>query len=524
MAENTGSGAGVGAVIRRAVSHLADGRPGEAEAELHSVLETEPDQPDALHFLGLVCAETGRHDEAVDWISKAIESGRPNPAHYFNLGLVLADLGRLEEAETAHRKAVELAPDNAEFLTSLGGILHKRDKADEAAEAFEAAIDRDPQSFNAVNGLAMAKEAQGLTVEAEVGYRRALELGEAPSLYFNLGNVLKDQHRADEAVDAFNRAIDMRSDFAEAHVHLAFALLLRGDFEQAWREYEWRWAVPVFGTPVRKLPQPMWDGKGLDGQCILLHAEQGFGDTLQFARYAAVANRMGGRVVLECEPQLTRLMETAAGVERAVPRGDTVTGFDCHAPLLSVPRLLGTTIDTIPGDSPYLFAPAAAATKWKERLAGEAGLKVGIAWQGSMEKRGNPTRACPLAALRPLLEEPGVRLFSLQKDPPESDLPLPEAIVDLSGELVDFAETAAVMEALDLVVTIDTAVSHLAGGLGRPTWVLLSTASDWRWLMEREDSPWYPSARLFRQTGPRRWEDVVARVQAALRDEFQVHG
>ena len=340
--------------------------------------------------------------------------------------------------------------------------------------------------------------------------------GEEPDLLYNLGNIFKDQHRADEAVAAFQRALELKPDYHWARVHLAFALLLKGDYPAGWREYEQRWKIPLFGERSCGFSAPAWDGSPIEGETVLLFAEQGFGDTLHFARYAGIVAAMGCRVVFTCQPHLARLMKTLKGADEVIAQGDPLPDFDRYAPLLSLPHLLGTTLDTIPADVPYLAAEPGLAEKWAGRLSGAPGLKVGIAWSGTAEMRGNPARGCPLSQFRPLLDNPDINLFSLQKETPDEDRPLPDGLTDLSAELKDFTDTAAIISNLDLVISIDTAVAHLAGALGRPTWLLLSTAGDWRWLMERLDSPWYPTMRLFRQYRERVWDDVFAEISGEI--------
>ena len=502
--------------IRQAANDLAQGRVEAAEAGLRIALKAAPDHPDALHVLGLVCARLDRIDESIDCLTRATSLDPNNASYHHNLGLSLTAAGRWGEAEAAFRQAVALGGITFDTRMALGNVLLKQDKPDEAEKFLRAAVDEQPQSYAAQVQLAMALEEQGNVTEAETHYRRALTIDEAPSLYFNLGNVLKDQHRVDEAIAAYDRAIEMRPRFAEAHVHAAFALLLRGDYSQGWREYEWRWAVPAFAGFVRKFPGPVWDGGPLHGRTLLLHAEQGFGDTLQFARYAGVAAKMGGRVVLECQAALVRLMRSATGVEDVVAYGRPLPPFNFHAPLLSTPRLLGTTLRTVPRNVPYLAAEPALVKSWRKRFAGAPGLKVGIAWRGTAERRGNPARACPLAAFAPLLEDRRLRLFSLQKELADEDRPLPKGLTNLSHEIKDFADTAAIVAALDAAVTIDTAVAHLAGGLGRSTLVMVSTACDWRWLIEGTTTPWYPSVRIIRQARPGDWAGVLRNVAAAL--------
>lgn len=504
-------------IIYRAVALQAEGKAAEAEAIFRRVLEEIPDHADALHFLGLLEYQKGRVDEAAALIARAADQDDRNPLYAANLGRILAGVWRQREAVDALRRAIALNPDATDLQFQLGECLYRLDQPAEAEAAYRRALALDPKLAGAGNGLGIVLEEQGRVEEAETVYRRTLKAaGEVPDILFNLGNVMRDQHRAADAADAYRRAIRIRPDFAEAHVHLAYALLMQGNYKPAWAEYEWRWRVPAFAGTGRDYPVPTWDGRPLQGRTLLLWAEQGFGDTLQFARYAGVAAGMGGRVILDCQPALVRLMSSAAGVWKAIARGDEPPKFDVHAPLLSLPGLLGTTLRTVPRNVPYLAAEPALVESWRKRLAGAPSLKVGIAWRGTAERRGNPARACPLAAFAPLLEDSRLRLFSLQKELAAEDRPLPKGLTNLSHELKDFADTAAIVAALDAVVTIDTAVAHLAGGLGRPTLVMASTACDWRWLTEGNATPWYPSVRIIRQARPGDWGGVLRNVAAAL--------
>lgn len=498
--------------IGRAVALQAAGKTDEAEAIFRSVLDDAPDHPDALHLLGLLEFQKGRVDEAAGLIARAVERKPRNPTYAENLGRILADAGRWAEAADVLGKAVAIDGGVARAHFLLGECLYRLDRPGEAEPCYRRALALMPDHQGAGNSLGVMLEQQGRTEEAEAVYRQTLAAaGEAPDLLFNLGNVLRDQHRADDAIAAYRRAIALKPDFAEAHVHLAFALMLRGDYAPAWPEYEWRWRVPAFGGGKRQFPAPAWDGGRLEGRTLLLWAEQGFGDTLQFARYAGVAAKLGGKVILECQPALARLMASADGVGKSIAYGDTLPEVDLQAPLLSVPGLLGTTLKTVPANVPYVAAPPNELAKWRKRLKGP-GLKVGIAWRGTAERRGNPARACPLSAFAPLYENPAIRVFSLQKQVPADDRPLPAGVADLSGDIGDFADTAAIIGALDAVVSIDTAVAHLAGALGAPTKLALSTAGDWRWLTERDSSPWYPSVRIYRQAGPGDWAGVLVRI------------
>ncbi len=512
---DTGKNGDLADIVYQAAILHGEGKTEEAEAAFREILDGHPDQPDALHLLGNLEFRKGHSGMAADLVSRAIGINADNPDYHATLGAILKDLGRITEAGDHFARAAALSPENADLHFHCAEMRRLDSKNAQAEESYRKALSLRPDFPRAGNGLGIVLDEQGKTEEAEACFRETLKtMGEDPDLLYNLGNVLKDQHRPDEAMAAYRRALEIRPDFPEAHVHLAFALLLKGDFADAWEEYEWRWRVPNFTSKVRNFDQPVWDGGDLDGRTILLHAEQGFGDTLQFVRYAKAAADRGGRVIFECPPPLARLMETAAGVDEVIASGQPLPTFDCHAALLSVPGIVGTTMETVPADIPYLSAEPDLASSWAERLGSAPGLKVGIAWSGTAEKRGNPSRACPLSAFEPLLRQPGLSLFSLQKDPPDEDLPLPDGLTDLSGDLNDFADTAAVIQALDLIVSIDTAVAHLAGALGRETWLLLSTAGDWRWSMERTDSPWYPTIRLFRQTRAHQWDDVLEAVSA----------
>jgi hypothetical protein len=301
----------------------------------------------------------------------------------------------------------------------------------------------------------------------------------------------------------------LKPDHAKAHLNRSLALLLTGELDEGWREYEWRFAVNVYD---RKFDRPLWSGEPLAGASILMHAEQGFGDTLQFVRYIPAVAERGGRVVLEVPGSLVRLARTVAGASEVVASGDPLPPFDCHCPLLSLPRVFKTNLATIPNVVPYLQVPAEASADWTDRITATPGLRVGIVWAGTT------VGAIDLQLLQPLWEVDGVSWFSLQVGERSGDVSSLDGvkIADLSPWLVDFAETAAAVCRLDLVISVDTSVAHLAGALGRPTWLLVRYPPEWRWLLEREDSPWYPTARLFRQEKEEDWSGVAREVAAAL--------
>jgi tetratricopeptide (TPR) repeat protein len=340
-------------------------------------------------------------------------------------------------------------------------------------------------------------------------------------VHYNRGNVLAELRRYDEAIAAYRQCLQLAPQHAEAHANLAGPLLLTGDFAQGWREYEWRWRVRDFTSPPRNFAQPRWDGSELAGRRILIHAEQGIGDMFQFLRYLPLVAARGGRVILECRPETKRLAAANADGWEVLASGETLPAFDVHCPLLSLPLAFGTRLETIPAKVPYMRVDPALAEKWRQRLAGVSRRrKVGLAWAGNPVFKFDHLRSPrELAVLAPLGAAADVEFVSLQKGKAASQAAAPPPgmrILDWTNELNDFAETAALIAGLDVVVSSDTALAHLAGAMGKQVYVMLPAAPDWRWLLTGDSSPWYPTARLFRQSAAGRWDDVAAGIAAAL--------
>jgi Flp pilus assembly protein TadD len=470
-----------------AIQHHQAGRLREAEMLYRQILATDPRHADALHMLGLGAFQAGRNDVAIDLIRRAIAS-RPNyPEAYGNLGLALYENGQLDEAVAAQRQAIALKPDYPEAHGNLGNALKETGDLEGAVAACLQAI----------------------------ALRRNY-----PEAHYNLGGALKAKGQLEQAIDAYRRAIALRPDFADAHFNLALALLLQGDFLRGWEEYEWRWRNRDFRAARRSFPQPQWDGGPLEGRTILLHTEQGFGDSLQFIRYLPLVAERGGRVIVRCREGLRRLLQTMCADVPVLEKDQTLPAFDVHCPLLSLPHLFATDLASIPGNVPYLHADVAEAGVWRERLAAcVPSLKVGLVWAGSPTHRNDRNRSMKLASLTTLARVPGVRFVSLQKGEAAAEAKSPPEgmeLLDPTDELNDFADTAALIAALDLVIAVDTSVVHLAGAMGKPVWVLLPFAPDWRWLLDRNDSPWYPTMRLFRQQRAGEWDPVVAEVRSEL--------
>ncbi|WP_431857492.1 tetratricopeptide repeat protein [Azospirillum sp.] len=478
------------------------------------VLALNPAEADALHLSGLIAYQGGDAARSAALVGRAVRLRR-SPEFLCNHALALEGAGRPAEAAAAARGAVDLAPDLAEAHLNLGNALNGMQRWADAVAALSRAVALRPAFANAWSSLGFALEKLGEEAQAEVAYRTAAGLNPAlGEAWGNLGRVLTAQGRCAEALEAFVQAVRARPDNPKDHWNLALALLLNGRLAEGFAEYEWRWLYKDFSSPRRSFAPPLWTGGPLEGRTILLHAEQGLGDAIQFARYAREVARMGARVVLEAHPPLRRLFAGLEGVSAQADLCGPLPDFDLHAPLLSLPRLVGR----IAAEVPYLTAEADRVEAWRHRLGG--GVKVGLVWAGNPGHANDANRSLPLAALEPLLRTAGVRFFAVQKEPRPGDRAILAAhgVAELGPDLHDFADTAAALEALDLLVTVDTAVAHLAGALGRPVWLLLPFVPDWRWMLERADSPWYPTMRLFRQDRRGDWPGVVERVSAALQD------
>jgi tetratricopeptide (TPR) repeat protein len=497
------------------------GRVDEAIDEYRTAISLKPNLAEAHVNLGNVLGDRRQFDEALAEYQMALRL-QPNHAETLNsLANVFRQMKRFDEALTASREAVRLKPGYAEGYNILGSIFYDLEQFDEAIAAFEKAVELDQASVMTRNNLAMAFGADGKLEEAISMAKTAVEMKSDYAEGFNtLGNLLADRGRFDDAAAAFNRAIQLKPDYALAHWNLSLILLLRGDFETGWAEHEWRRKTTVESRP-REFGQPSWDGSDLHGRTILLHHEQGFGDMIQFVRYAPLVAQRGGRVILSCPAELASLLREIPQIAE-VCGGDELPEFDCHCPILSLPAVFKTRLESIPATTPYLKAPVESVGRWREILAANDGkLRVGLAWAGNPRRRLDRQRSVTLEQLAPLWTVKGVRLFSLQKgQTPQTSAAVPAGLelIDLSSRLDDFAETAAAIENLDLVISVDTAVAHLAGAMGKPVWVLIGFVPASRWMLDRKDSPWYPTMRLFRQPAMDDWNSPIVQIAQALRE------
>jgi len=483
--------------LQVAMRHKSAGEFHQAAGICLQILQQQPVQTEASRLLGQIASDltnrgtslmaNRRFDEALVDLTKAAELYPNRFEPHNNLGTALAEAGRLEEATAAFSRAIQCSPGNAVVQRNLGTVLAKQSRGVEAIGAFRKAID-----------------LKSDYVEA----------------YSDLGVALVEAGQVDEAIKIFQTAIRLSPAFASARWFYAMALLLKGDFVRGLPEYESRWLARDFTSPKRSFAQAQWDGQKLEGRTILLHCEQGFGDSIQFVRYTRMVAARGGTVLLECPAELTRLFASAPGIARLCLAGQTLPPFDVHCPLMSLPMLLGTTLSSIPTSLPYLRAEDELVEHWRARLGDSGGrLRVGLAWAGRSSFSGDRTRSLNLQSLVLLGRVSNVSFFSLQKGPAAAEANRPSDGMDLTNldaELHDFADTAAVISLMDLVITTDTSIPHLAGALGKPVWTMLQWVPDWRWLLDRTDSPWYPTMQLFRQYTAGDWADVVQRVATAL--------
>jgi tetratricopeptide (TPR) repeat protein len=493
----------------------------EAEAHYREAIRLKPDYPEAHNNWGVALQGLGRLEEAVASYHQALRLRPDYPEAHTNLGSVLTRLGRLDDALAQHHLALHLRPGYHEAHSNLGTTLVAQRKYAEAEGCYRAALRLKPDYAEGHHNLGTALAEQGKLDEAVACYREALRLRpDYPEACGNLATALLAQGQPGEAAAVYEQILQRKPNSPDVHLSRALAFLLLGEWEQGWREYEWRWGCEEFGgLPYR---QPQWDGAPLDGRTILLHAEQGLGDTLLFVRYARLVKQRGGKVVLACPKALMGLLAGCPGVDELVGQGTPLPDFDCHAPLLSLPGIFGTTPASVPAEVPYLFADAGLVETWRRELAATPGFKVGIAWQGNPRFKGDRLRSIPLARFQPLARAQGVRLLSLQKafgseQLRDIDFPVEDIASRLDEGSGPFLDTAAVMRNLDLVITSDTVIAHLAGALGVPVWLALAFSPHWVWLLHREDSPWYPTMRLFRQKRWGDWDEVFERMAAELK-------
>jgi len=538
--------------------YLSDGQNDLATNHLKRALALAPYNAEVHNHLGMAAANRGEVNAALGYFLEAI-AVRPDLAEaHYNVGVVRQAQGNLDDANVRFRLVLEIEPGYVDAWRSLGDVYLSQGRPSDAAGCFQRLVELQPDCAAAHVKLGHAYFDLGRFSDAEACYSRAVVLDPScGASHYNLGAALKDQGRLQAAEDCFRQALRLNSElvearfnlgyvlmgqrkldearqildeviavepsYADAHFNRAVIMLLQGKYDEGWSEMEWRWHTSMLER--REFHRPEWAGQNLEGKMILLHAEQGLGDTFQFIRYVPIVKRLGGVVVVECQKSLQELVSSCSGIDQLIGAGGCLPDFDFYLPLLSLPRVLKTQLHTIPSQVPYLFAKPSLVAQWREHLASVRGFRIGINWQGRAGQGAYRLRDVPLDLFASLAEVSGEsRLISLQKGQGRQELI--EAndrfpIIDLGEELDTrygaFMDTAAVMMNLDLVITSDTSIAHLAGSLGVPVWTVLPFAADWRWLLDRIDSPWYPTMRLFRQTHAGDGVSVFQEIQNVLR-------
>jgi len=540
------------ALVNRGKCLIALERPDEALASFDRALALVPHHAVALKERGHLLRERRRFDDALADYDRALALTPGDADTHACRGLVLRELKRFNDAFLAYDRALALRPDHVEFVVARGNIFYEMRSFGEALKEYDRALAIKPDFAYAFNNRGNALHALGRHQEALDSFGRAVALQpDYSEAYNNRGNVLLDLNRpaealADydravankpfafalvnrgsalryldrhaEALASFDAALALEPDLAEAHWNKALLHLTLGDCEKGWEGYEWRWRGATELVP-RGFAQPQWRGEDIAGKTILLHAEQGFGDSIQFLRYLPLVKARGARVVLELPESIMPLVGDIAEGVTLVTRDAPLPPFDLHCPLMSLGLAFATTLATIPAAVPYLSVPGPRLETWRARLPRDGRTRVGLVWSGKPSHKNDHNRTLTLSQLAPLLALPGIDFVSLQREYRDADLAVIgryPALRRIDDRLADFADTGAAIAQCDLVIAVDTAVAHLAGALGKPVWVLLSHIQDWRWLLQREDSPWYPTARLFRQPAIGEWDSVIARVRAEL--------
>ncbi len=507
-------------LLRKAHAAHVDGALEQAERSYKAVLDHDPDNFEVLYRLGVLNHQRGRLPQALRFLAAALRRNAASAEVLSSRGLVLHALGRTDEAIASYEAALELEPDSIDVLNRLGIALLEGDRPQEALTTFNRALTRDPGHVDALGnrGNALLKLNRPEQAMSCYDTLRHIE-GDSARLLTNRAHALRRLDRPEEALTDLHKAVALDPTHAEAQFELGMVQLTLGDFDHGWAAYERRWATGIFAPHRRDFKSPLWTGEQpVNGRTILLHAEQGLGDTIQFARYAAQVARLGATVILEVQPDLVALMTGVEGPTRLLARGDKLVPFDLHCPLMSLPRACMTNETNIPMNVPYIKIPEIKVAAWAKQLPARRPL-VGVCWAGRRSHHNDANRSIALARFAPLFEAVDVEFVSLQRDVDVGDRALLRSrgnVLDIGDDLRDFVDTAALMSQLDLVVAVDTAVAHLAGALAKPLVLLLPFAADFRWLRARTDSRWYPSATLFRQPRFDDWESVIERVRLHL--------
>lgn len=495
-------------------------RATQAIAEYRAALAIRPEYPEAMRNLSALLSQTTSVDEAIDLARRSISLQPESPHAWCSLGSALHRQNRYDEAADALSRAIALDPRFPQPYSELGEVFLKMKQPARAIDAFTQSLAIEPNAMLHYR-IAVALLAQGKHEEAIAACLKAESLGFASQNLFNtLGAIHHQLGQIDKAIEYFKKALALQPDFPLAQWNLGVLQLLKGDFREGWLGYESRWKANNIVLPARYSLERIWDGGDLKDRRILIDSEQGFGDCIQFIRFIPLIAQRGGKPIVTAYPELRRLFKTVPCLEEIICPPEEIPRYDLQCPLAGLPRLFETTLQNVPANVPYLFADAILAERWRSRVPQDGRVKVGLVWSSKAESRDHTTHSPGLAQFASLGALPGTWFCSLQKGTAAADTVSPPdglQIIDWTAELQDFADTASLIANLDLVISCDTAVAHLAAAMGKPTWLLLPSVPDWRWLLDREDSPWYPSMRLFRQPKAGDWQSPIRQISRELR-------
>jgi tetratricopeptide (TPR) repeat protein len=538
--------------IQLAFEHHRSGNLQQAESLYRKILKRQPRNSEILHMLGVLYSDSRNYDAAIQYIKKALRFDPNNSYAYYNLGNTYRNKGELDESIRNFQKAIELNPKFIDAYYNLGIALQDNKQINEAIVCYQEALQLNPSLFYVFYNLGNAFKYKGQFDKAIDCYQKVLKLNPSfipayinltstfrdngqlddavticqkalvinPSsleTYVNLGTALQDKGQLDEALDCYRKVLNVDSNFAEAHWNMSLVLLTLGNYMEGWKEHEWRWKLKDYIKC--SISKPLWDGYDIQGLTILLYDEQGYGDSIQFIRYVSLVAQRGARIIVSCKKELKTLFQNIEEIDKVIAYGNQLPDFDIYCPLLNLPLVFNTTLENIPAKTPYINVEPELARKWRNKIQlDNSKLKVGLVWatgEGELQK----IKSFPLIIFSKFAKLSDVTFYSLQKGVAAEQAKNPPKgmkLFDYMGEVNDFADTAAIIESLDLVISADTAVAHLAGALGKPTWIMIPIVPIWQWMLHREDSPWYPTVKLFRQPSSGNWESVIANVQNNL--------
>jgi tetratricopeptide (TPR) repeat protein len=507
------------AIFSQAVSLESSGKLKEA-AELYKKLNSHyPNNSRVLTNLGTIELKMGNLEEGVKLLGKSLKVDPNQPNALSNRGIALHDLNRFEEAIASYNRAIALKSNFADAYNNRGNSLHNLHRLDEALASIDRAIELQPDRAEAHNNRGNVLRDLNRLDEALASIDRAIALkpGYAEA-YCNRGNVLQDLNRLDEALASFDSAISLKPDYAEAYWNKSLLKILIGDYEEGWKLYEWRWKR-IENRTFKRLPQPLWLGEqSIANKSILIRQEQGLGDVIQFCRYTPMVEALGAQVIMEVSTPLVSLISTLKGNFTIIEKGKPLPDFDLQCPIMSLPLAFRTAVSAIPSEIPYLYADGNKQEIWRKRLGGKTIPRVGLAWSGSIIHKKDFNRSIPLKFFEPLFKLP-IEFHSLQKEVRKDDAVVLSNYKQIKlhqNRINDFSDTAALVQEMDLVISVDTAVAHLSGALGKNVWILLPYIPDFRWMLHRSDSPWYPTATLFRQPKIGDWTSAISEVAEKL--------